>query len=67
METCPCCSQREFESCCAPFLNGEASAPTAETLMRSRYTAYVRGNIDYIRNEKNLLPEFCKIQVIFRS
>jgi SEC-C motif-containing protein len=35
--------------CCGPFLDGTASAPTAEALMRSRYTAYVKGDIDYIK------------------
>ena len=60
METCPCCSQRDFESCCAPFLSGEQKAPTAEALMRSRYTAYAKGNIDYIRKttHRTALGEF---------
>jgi len=34
-------------ACCAPFHAG-APAPTAVALMRSRYTAYVRGDIDYL-------------------
>lgn len=33
--------------CCAPFHAG-APAPTALALMRSRYSAYVRGHIDYL-------------------
>lgn len=45
--SCPCGSSEPFEQCCGPFLGG-APAPTAEKLMRSRYTAYVRGAIDYI-------------------
>ena len=48
MASCPCCSEKEYESCCGPYLIGEKSAPTAEALMRSRYTAYVKGHIDYI-------------------
>jgi SEC-C motif-containing protein len=47
MTTCPCGSKREFEACCAPYIAG-APAPTAEALMRSRYTAYSLGNLDYI-------------------
>ena len=47
---CPCGSGLDFEDCCGPFLEGEASPPTAEALMRSRYTAYARGDIDYIAN-----------------
>jgi SEC-C motif-containing protein len=45
---CPCCSNKPFESCCAPYLSGMIKAPTPEALMRSRYTAYSQANIDYI-------------------
>jgi SEC-C motif-containing protein len=45
--TCDCGSGIAFESCCGPFLAG-AAAPTAEALLRSRYTAFVRGDVDYI-------------------
>jgi SEC-C motif domain protein len=44
---CPCGSGQAFARCCGPFLGG-APAPTAVALMRSRYTAYVRGAIDYL-------------------
>lgn len=43
MTTCPCSSGRSFESCCAPYLAG-AEPPDAASLMRSRYTAFVRGD-----------------------
>jgi SEC-C motif-containing protein len=52
---CPCGSQQTFEACCAPFLSGDAKPKTAEALMRSRYTAYTKANIPYIRN--TLAPE----------
>jgi SEC-C motif-containing protein len=45
---CPCGSGTGFDACCAPFLAG-APPPTAEALMRSRYTAFVRSDIDHIR------------------
>lgn len=45
---CPCGSQRPLSTCCAPFLTGQALPPTAEALMRSRYTAYCQGNIEYL-------------------
>jgi len=45
---CPCGAGRPFDACCGPYLRGDAEAPTAETLMRSRYTAYARADIDYI-------------------
>jgi SEC-C motif-containing protein len=44
---CPCGSEKPYSECCGPYLDG-APAPTAEALMRSRYTAYVQQNIDYI-------------------
>ena len=37
---CPCDSGKSYEACCAIWHNGVA-APDAETLMRSRYSAYV--------------------------
>jgi SEC-C motif domain protein len=48
METCPCGSGRALDECCGPIVRGEAPAPTAEALMRSRYTAYVLGDLDHI-------------------
>lgn len=47
MTQCPCGTGKELADCCGPVLAG-APARTAETLMRSRYTAYVLGNIDYL-------------------
>lgn len=48
-QPCPCGSGRPFRSCCGPFLAGTRSAPTAEKLMRSRYTAYVLRDEPYLR------------------
>jgi SEC-C motif-containing protein len=45
---CPCGSGAALEACCGPYLSQERAAPTAEALMRSRYTAYVRGAIDHV-------------------
>jgi SEC-C motif-containing protein len=36
-----------FEACCAPYHEGQA-APDAESLMRSRYSAFVRGDVPYL-------------------
>jgi len=47
MATCPCGSERADSACCGPILAG-TPAPTALALMRSRYTAYVRGAVDYL-------------------
>lgn len=45
---CPCGSGRVFDECCGPLLRRETTAPTAERLMRSRYTANVVGDADYV-------------------
>ncbi len=55
---CPCGSGRSFAECCAPFIQGESSPRTAEELMRSRYTAYTKADIAYIK--KTLAPESAK-------
>jgi SEC-C motif-containing protein len=50
---CPCGSQHQLQQCCLIFIEGTLPAPTAETLMRSRYTAHalstqVLSAIDYL-------------------
>ena len=45
---CPCGSGRPLADCCGRFHVGER-APDAESLMRSRYSAYVLGLEDYLR------------------
>jgi SEC-C motif domain protein len=46
--TCPCGSQRAYDDCCGPYISGSGNPPTAEALMRSRYTAFTHGFFDYI-------------------
>lgn len=41
MEQCPCGSRQSYADCCGRFHDGAEFAPDAETLMRSRYCAYV--------------------------
>ncbi|MDQ1582986.1 MAG: motif domain protein [Microbacteriaceae bacterium] len=45
---CPCLSGESYGNCCGPFHRGDAAAPTAERLMRSRYSAFVVGDADYL-------------------
>jgi len=54
MSLCPCSSGKPFDDCCGPLLSGARPAPTAEALMRSRYSAFATGNIDYL--EQSLQP-----------
>ena len=39
-----------FGECCSPLLQGKQFAVDAEALMRSRYTAYVLGDLAYLRS-----------------
>lgn len=44
---CPCGWGEPFAGCCGRYLGGRA-APTAEALMRSRYTAFVVGDREHL-------------------
>jgi SEC-C motif-containing protein len=46
-DRCPCGSGRPYAACCGRFHAGEL-APDAESLMRSRYSAYVKGLEPYL-------------------
>ncbi len=48
MKNCYCNSNKIFSECCEPYILDTQKAPTAESLMRSRYSAYCVQNIDYI-------------------
>jgi SEC-C motif-containing protein len=45
---CHCGRSQPFSECCEPYISGKAFAPTAEALMRSRYSAFVEKNFDYL-------------------
>jgi SEC-C motif domain protein len=47
---CPCGSGSPYEDCCGRYHHGplQWQAPTAQALMRSRYSAYVLGLHDYL-------------------
>jgi len=47
--SCPCGSGLAYKECCGRYHRGERP-PTAEALMRSRYSAYAKGNVEYILN-----------------
>lgn len=44
---CPCESGKPYSACCKPYHEGKP-APSAEALMRSRYTAYTLGLEEYL-------------------
>ena len=45
---CPCGTGAPYADCCGPLHDGETVARTAETLMRSRFSAFARGRADYL-------------------
>ncbi|WP_396652269.1 YchJ family protein [Microbacterium paludicola] len=45
---CPCTSGDVYYSCCGPVLARTTKAPTAERLMRSRFTAFALGDAPYL-------------------
>ena len=45
--SCPC-GGRSYGLCCRPLHRGERRASSAEQLMRSRYSAFARREVDYL-------------------
>jgi SEC-C motif-containing protein len=48
MNSCPCGSGKDYAVCCEPIIAGKISAETAEQLMRARYTAHVKVEVDFL-------------------
>ncbi len=48
MNFCPCGIEKSYSECCGLYINGTKPAPTAVALMRSRYSAFAKGEMDYI-------------------
>ncbi len=48
MNECPCGTQKDYQDCCEKIILGQEMAETAEALMRSRYTAFAKGLVDYL-------------------
>ena len=47
-QLCPCGSGKSYDGCCGPYHARRSDPPTAEALMRSRYSAYVLGDAKYL-------------------
>ncbi len=45
---CPCGTGNDYDNCCGLYIEQGLPAPTPESLMRSRYSAFVKKNIPYI-------------------
>jgi len=51
--TCSCGSGVPYQECCQPFHSGDKYPPTAEHLMRSRYSAFVNTDITYLLHTRH--------------
>lgn len=49
MFECPCGSKQRYGKCCEPYHKGKEFAKTAEALMRARYSAYVKAEINFLK------------------
>lgn len=47
-QRCPCGLKLPLEACCGRYISGAEVPETAAELMRSRYTAYCVGAVDYL-------------------
>lgn len=45
---CPCGLSADYEHCCGRYVERGQIAPTAEALMRSRYSAFVHERAEYL-------------------
>jgi len=47
-DLCPCGLNKTATECCESIILGKRNAATAEELMRSRYVAFTKANVDYL-------------------
>lgn len=45
---CPCGSHISLKECCLPYIQGDIIVPTAEKLMRARFTAFYLNDSEYL-------------------
>jgi len=70
-QPCPCGSGKKYKKCCG-ILHKGAIAKDALELMKSRYSAFAVGNVDYIvktstfQKDKDDLKSFCDACVFYK-
>jgi SEC-C motif-containing protein len=79
MSLCPCGSSNDYTICCEPIHLDCKTASTPEQLMRSRYSAHVKGLVDFVVNTyhpscdaqqqrdgiaESVDSDWCKLEVI---
>jgi len=48
MSLCPCGSTKDYSECCELYHSGAKVAPTAESLMRARYSAFEKEKLSFL-------------------
>ncbi|MEX1220531.1 MAG: YchJ family metal-binding protein [Idiomarina sp.] len=77
-DPCPCGSEQDYQSCCAPYHEQRTRPDTPEALMRSRYSAFYLQLTDYLLStwhastrpaqlDLSDAPQWVKLQVISAS
>ena len=61
---CPCGSGQTFENCCGKYISYSQYPDSPEQLMRSRYSAYVLKNEDYLLKtwHQSTRPDFLELE-----
>jgi SEC-C motif-containing protein len=47
-DLCPCGSKQNYTECCGAIISGKRKAETCLELMKSRYSAYTKADINYL-------------------
>ena len=47
-ENCPCGKPKPYSECCEPYIKGKGNPSNPADLMRSRYSAFVKNEVDYL-------------------
>jgi SEC-C motif-containing protein len=63
-DLCPCGSGRSLDACCGPIVRGEKAAPTAERLMRSRFTAFALGDAAHLLRSWHASTRPASVQLV---
>jgi SEC-C motif-containing protein len=58
ISACPCGSGKKFDDCCGIFIEGTQQPETPEQLMRSRYTAFVMQDMEYVQKTTDPQTKF---------
>lgn len=61
--SCCCGFGADYISCCLPLHTGKIKAESAEQLMRSRYSAFVHMQLDYLKKTSANKQDFSKSKI----